>query len=418
MTTAPAPNPDVFRGAIVRDCVLKSVVDGKTLKVLLNPLGWCPRPHGGWAARPTSSGPAHQSTDPEETWEEVTVRLMCVDTEESQIPRGDSRHYKPVTYGGKESADWLKSHLGVAHDGRPKPGSRLELDVEFDTVEDTIVGCRKHNQENYGRLLAYVHVGGRPAGENLSLAVVRAGRSPYFTKYGRSRLYHADFLEAERLAMADERGLWGIMSAVGERSVPVSDYVRNYSQLLPWWNAREGVVEDFRRWQREGVARHVLVPRVHHDDIVKAAVDGATVTVFVDLQPKDPFMILGIMKNVEYLDEKGRPATGTVVQAGTKRHPVNLWMDLAFCENSEKIKALVERRYSRSARNYAYVTGKAFMYRRKHIPQIQLETVEQIRDAPCPDAFRLHHAGEAYHLVAAADVHKRAKEYGYKPAPA
>ena len=83
-----------------------------------------------------------------------------------------------MTYGGKESADWLKSHLGVAHDGRPKPGSRLELDVEFDTVEDTIVGCRKHNQENYGRLLAYVHVGGRPAGENLSLAVVRAGRSP------------------------------------------------------------------------------------------------------------------------------------------------------------------------------------------------------------------------------------------------
>ena len=82
---------------------------------------------------------------------------------------------------------------------------------------------------------AAVHVGGRPAGENLSLAVVRAGRSPYFTKYGRSRLYHADFLEAERLAIADERGLWGITAAVGERSVPVSDYVRNYQQLLPWW---------------------------------------------------------------------------------------------------------------------------------------------------------------------------------------
>ena len=162
------------------------------------------------------------------------------------------------------------------------------------------------------------------------------------------------------------------------------------------------------------------MPRVHHDDIVKAAVDGATVTVFVDLQPKDPFMILGIMKNVEYLDEKGRPATGTVVRAGTKisRHPVNLWMDLAFCENSEKIKALVAGTAVRCGCNYAYVTGKAFMYRRKHIPQIQLETVEQIRDAPCPDAFRLHHAGEAYHLVAAADAHKRAKEYGYKPAPA
>ena len=38
--------------------------------------------------------------------------------------------------------------------------------------------------------------------------LLRLGRSPYFTKYGRSRLYHADFLEAERMAMAEERGLW------------------------------------------------------------------------------------------------------------------------------------------------------------------------------------------------------------------
>lgn len=60
------PKPDLFRGAIVRDCVVKNVVDGKTLKVLLNPLGWCPRPHGGWAARPTSTSPAHQAADPEE----------------------------------------------------------------------------------------------------------------------------------------------------------------------------------------------------------------------------------------------------------------------------------------------------------------------------------------------------------------
>ena len=37
-----------------RDCYVKNVVDGKTLKVLLNPMGWCPRPAGGWVARPTS----------------------------------------------------------------------------------------------------------------------------------------------------------------------------------------------------------------------------------------------------------------------------------------------------------------------------------------------------------------------------
>lgn len=108
------------------------------------------------------------------------------------------------------------------------------------------------------------------------------------------------YIEAERLAMAEERGLWGIMNAVGERSIPVSDYVRNYMQLLPWWNMREGIIEDFRRWQREGVARHVMVPRIHHDEIVRAASTGATITVLVDLQPKDPFLILGVMRNVSY----------------------------------------------------------------------------------------------------------------------
>jgi len=343
---------------------------------------------------------------------------MCVDTEECQIPRGNSRHYKPITYGGKEAADWLKAHLGFHHDGRPKSDSRVVCDLEFDTVEDTIVGCRRHNQENYGRVLAYVHMGGRPTGENLSLAVVRSGRSPYFTKYGRSRLYHADFLEAERLAMAEERGLWGIMSAVGERSIPLSDYVRNYTQLLPWWTARESIVEDFRRWQREGVARHVLVPRVHHDDIVQAALNGSTITVFVDLQPKDPpEEILGIMRNVAYVGE-GDTVTGTVIHAGTQHHPFNLWMDHAYSEASEKIKALIERRYSRAGRNYAYVTGKAFMYHKKHIPQIQLQTLEQIADAPSGNAVELHHADERYHLVAAADAHKRAAEYGYRPVAA
>lgn len=46
---------DLFRGAIIRDCLVKNVVDGKTLKVLLNPLGWCPKPTGGWTVRPTST---------------------------------------------------------------------------------------------------------------------------------------------------------------------------------------------------------------------------------------------------------------------------------------------------------------------------------------------------------------------------
>jgi hypothetical protein len=34
--------------------------------VLLNPLGWCPRPAGGWAARPTSVAAQFSGDEPEE----------------------------------------------------------------------------------------------------------------------------------------------------------------------------------------------------------------------------------------------------------------------------------------------------------------------------------------------------------------
>lgn len=56
-----------------------------------------------------------------------------------------------------------------------------------------------------------------------------------------------------------------------------------------------------------------------------------------------------------------------------------------------------------------YVTGKAFMYHKKQIPQLLLETVEQIADAPVRDTVQLHHAGERYHLAAAAAAVQKKK---------
>ena len=334
------------------------------------------------------------------------MRLAYVDTEECQPPKGMSKFYKPITYGGKEAAEFLKLHLGFLHDGRPAPESaRVSVDVEFDAVEDTIVGCRRHNQDNYGRVLAYLHVGGKASGENLSLAIVRAGFSPYHVKYGRSRLYHADFLEAERTAMAEDRGVWGLAHAVEGFFYP-GDYTRDYSRLLPWWWMREEIVQDFRRWEAEGVARHVFVPRVHKDELIAAANDRKTITVFVDFQPKNPYVDLGIMRDVEYI-AAGQTKVGTVIYAGTKAHPFNLWIDNARSSEAAKIKTLIERRYSRTGRNYAYVHGKAFTYHKKGIPQIQVDFADQITDTPNKDPLKLHHSGEAYHLAAASVKVKR-----------
>ena len=79
--------------------------------------------------------PPPAAPPPVSSWQ-VDIRLMCVDTEESNIPKGNQRYYKPVTYGGREAAQWLQDHLGSQHDGRCK--EPIAVDVEFDTIDASI----------------------------------------------------------------------------------------------------------------------------------------------------------------------------------------------------------------------------------------------------------------------------------------
>lgn len=58
-------------------------------------------------------------------------------------------------------------------------------------------------RDDYGRLLAYVFV----HGENLNLAMIRDGWSPYFDRYG-AGAYPDEFAAAERDARDARRGIW------------------------------------------------------------------------------------------------------------------------------------------------------------------------------------------------------------------
>ena len=59
---------------------------------------------------------------------------------------------------------------------------------------------------------------------------VRAGFAPYFTKYGYSRRYHAEFLKAEEEAKAAHRGIW----AAGTMHAP------DYPERNRYWRLIEG----------------------------------------------------------------------------------------------------------------------------------------------------------------------------------
>ena len=108
------------------------------------------------------------------------VRMLCVNTPESVHP--DKKQNIPM---GKVASRYTQKNL---------IGKSVDLEFEI-----------KKLRGNYGRLLAYVFVDG----QNLNLDLVRQGLSPYYTKYGESEKYDAEFRVAEKQARKEKLNIWG-----------------------------------------------------------------------------------------------------------------------------------------------------------------------------------------------------------------
>lgn len=273
--------------------------------------------------------------------QEETLRLMCLDTEESRAGA------KPVTNAGKQATRLAKEYFGTDQEGFPQ--QEVHVDIEFDTADPETL-CLKRHRGNYGRLLCYIH----KAGENYNLKAIEEGWSPYFVKYGRSRLYHNECQAAEAAAQAGERLIWDQATNAGGNT-------RDYSALLPWWHYRESVVQDYRKF---GIQRGVLSVRLDYEDVVEAAVAGDEMTVLCDLQG-------GINR---------WPGDGAVIFAGSKTHKFNLWIPDRYAVSAQMILRLIEKRYAGYGRGYLYVSGTGSTY--QDTPQIVLNDVSQLSDSP------------------------------------
>jgi micrococcal nuclease len=108
------------------------------------------------------------------------VRLLCVNTPESVHP--DKKQNIPM---GKVASRYTQKKL---------IGKSVDLEFEI-----------KKLRGNYGRLLAFIFVDG----QNLNLDLVRQGLSPYYTKYGKSEKYDAEFRAAEKQARKEGLNIWG-----------------------------------------------------------------------------------------------------------------------------------------------------------------------------------------------------------------
>ena len=108
------------------------------------------------------------------------VRLLCVKTPESVHP--DKKQNIPM---GKVASRYTQKKL---------TGKYVKLEFEI-----------KRLRGNHGRLLAHVFVDE----QNLNLDLARQGLSPYYTKYGKSEKYDAEFRAAEKQARKEELNIWG-----------------------------------------------------------------------------------------------------------------------------------------------------------------------------------------------------------------
>ncbi|MEM7202743.1 MAG: phospholipase D-like domain-containing protein [Planctomycetota bacterium] len=164
----------------------------------------------------------------------VKLRLLSVDTEEKRGPGGASSPTKPKTRYGDETTVWAQEFFaGCPGVGLRFPGGVEELDA-------------------YGRLLCHVVL---EDGTDFNLLLVREGRSPYFDKYGHSRLCHDAFVVAQQRAREALQGIWNpkTNAATGDDAA----VRRPYGQLLPWWGARAEAIAEFRSKQAEDPETHI-----------------------------------------------------------------------------------------------------------------------------------------------------------------
>ena len=164
-----------------------------------------------------------------------SLRLLGIDTEETyknQADRlasdadfvkyladkraGHSRPVKAATPLGEDAKTWAK-HFFAGVDK-----VRLERDNP------------RQIRGRYNRYLAYVFAFKNGQWVNYNVEAVRAGMSPYFTKYGYSRRFHQEFVDAEREAKAAHLGIWD----------PTKLHYPDYAERKPWWTARAEFDED------------------------------------------------------------------------------------------------------------------------------------------------------------------------------
>jgi endonuclease YncB( thermonuclease family) len=284
---------------------------------------------------------------------DASLRLLGIDAEETFKNEADRRAVE---------SDW-QGYLKAKRNGGKRPvkiASPLGEQAKnwakawFDGIEKVRIE-RDHPAEIrdvYNRYLAYVvaNKGGKWLCFNVEL--VRAGMSPYFSKYGYSRRYHKDFVAAQEEAIQAQRGIWA----------PNTMHAPDYPERLAWWNARGEFLEEFRK-EAEGKSNYIDIT---HWDALKAIEDHLGKEV----------KIIGTVSDIS-TGTKG-PARAELARSRTSGFPL-----IFFDRDVLGTSGLYEWKSE-----YVVVTGTPTFYTNKKTGQkslqIQVERASQIKLSPIP----------------------------------
>lgn len=167
---------------------------------------------------------------------DTSLRLLAIDTEETFKSEEDRRLFE------LGFDNYLKTKRGDSSKpvkvATPLGEDAKDFATKFFEGVNIVRLERDHPKEirgRFNRYLAYVFV--KRGGEwvNYNVECVRAGMSPYFSKYSYSRRFHDQFTEAQKEAREKGLGIWD----------PRREHYRDYPARLKWWNARADFIKKF-----------------------------------------------------------------------------------------------------------------------------------------------------------------------------
>jgi endonuclease YncB( thermonuclease family) len=174
---------------------------------------------------------------------DASTRLLGIDTEETFKDKNAREKSYEISLEWPQEYNLIQSQKKNGYPVKcdsPFGFETWEWAKDFTTnIESVRIEKDDTNRgmDAFGRYLVYLMM--KKAGKyiNYNIECVRLGYSPYYNKYGNSKRFHKEFMEAQEYAKKNKIGIWNTKN----KCYP------DYERRLVWWNKRAIQIENFEK---------------------------------------------------------------------------------------------------------------------------------------------------------------------------